>query len=225
MLILKKKKFFFSFFYFYLNIFTYKFFLFFFKNFFFIKKKINSMHFLHFNFFYDYFFKKYFMQKTSNLITFFFNKIFINIDEINFFYLLLLKSFKKFYIYKNNIYLYKISLIVLLNFFFFCDCSIFLSWIKQLVEGFDLKSHKFIFNFVGFFLNFFFRYFFYYFKIKGYFFSIKGKISGGGNTKKKKIFYKNGSYNLGSNFFLSSYKKSNLNTFSGVLGVFLFITF
>ena len=99
------------------------------------------------------------------------------------------------------------------------DVSLFKNWFKDFLESVFYKYHKKIFYLLKWFFSTYFYYFRASFNVLGIFMQVKGKISLGGNAKKKKLIMKEGltSYTnkqlrLSSSFF-------QVRTSSGTLGI------
>jgi hypothetical protein len=88
-----------------------------------------------------------------------------------------------------------------------------------------LKKHKLIFSFLLFYLNFFYQKINALQVVKGFYLSIRGKISGSGNSKKKKILLTEGFYNLSNNALKISYSRNFIRTFTGTLGLVFYLVF
>lgn len=179
-----------------------------------------------YNFFFSYFFNNFFLLK-------FLDKTFISLRNSSFSFfeksrtlLFLYRAVRRFASFlKIRMTVLKSILKFFLFFFYYADSCIFTSWLKQLCEGSSLKNHRAIFTFLKFFLSFFFKKFYSIFTLRGFYLQIKGKISSGGNSKKRRSVIKAGSYNLSDNSLRISYSKAYIRTFSGVLGVLFYVCF
>jgi len=112
----------------------------------------------------------------------------------------------KFLINKTSNFFFYDFLNVILFFFISKDSCFFTKWLKTTLEGINFKMHKFFIYFLSLFFNNFFFYFANRFKLVGFILQVCGKISLGGNSKKKK--------------HLITIGKSSLNTLSGKLSFF-----
>jgi hypothetical protein len=93
------------------------------------------------------------------------------------------------------------------------------------MENLYYKNHKKFLVFLKNIFFFLFKYLNSFFNIKGLKFLIKGKISLGGNSKKKKFNLKMGNFSLTSKNSFINYEKDFIKTISGTLGYSFFIFF
>ncbi len=105
------------------------------------------------------------------------------------------------------------------------DSTLFVNWLKFFLEILYYKNHKKFFVLLKYVYFFFFKYLKFFFKIKGLKFNVKGKISLGGNSKKKKQSFLLGNFSLTNKSTFINFNKTHVNTLSGVLGIFFFIFF
>jgi hypothetical protein len=63
------------------------------------------------------------------------------------------------------------------------------------------------------------------FKCLGLFIRVKGKIGVGGNSKKRKFVYKLGSFSFTKKNQKLAYSKDSIRTYSGVLGMEIYLTY
>lgn len=105
------------------------------------------------------------------------------------------------------------------------DTILFTNWLKYFFETLYYKNHKKFITLLKYVFYFFFKYLKNYLNFKGLKFLIKGKISLGGNSKKKKQYFSLGSFSLTKKNTFVNYNKNFINTISGTLGFFFFIFF
>lgn len=105
------------------------------------------------------------------------------------------------------------------------DTTLFTNWLKYFFEILYYKNHKKFIILLKYIFFFFFKYLKNYLKFKGLKFSIKGKISLGGNSKKKKQSFFFGKFSLTKKKILVNFNKNYINTLSGMLGFYFFIFF
>ena len=221
---------------------------FFFNNFFF--NNLNNYNFSYFLFYYyinfslsfnlkiflniykiNLFFIKYFIIKY--IYFFLYNKkIIFNLNKNNFkfidlsiYYFLIFSKFKKFFFLKEiNIHIK--SFIFFLFFFLFSkDIILFKNYIKYCLEIINLKKHKRFFYNLKIFFNLIFNILSFQLSILGLYIKVKGKIGIGGNLKKRKFLYKWGNFSFTKKCQKLNYFKDNIKTYSGVLGLQIYITY
>lgn len=105
------------------------------------------------------------------------------------------------------------------------DTFFFSNWLKSLLETIYYKNHKKLLIGLKYLFFFLFKYLNIYLKIRGLKFQLKGKISLGGNSKKKLFSFNLGSYSLTKKNNYLYFNKNNVNTLSGSLGFYIFIFF
>jgi hypothetical protein len=93
------------------------------------------------------------------------------------------------------------------------------------MEKIYYKNHKKFLVFLKNFFFFLFKYLSVYFEVKGLKFLLKGKISLGGNSKKKKFGLKLGNFSLTKKSSNINFNKDYIKTISGTLGFYFFIFF
>jgi hypothetical protein len=175
---------------------------------------------------YIYFFEYFLKIKNKKNFFIFFNKFSLYFDDKNKILKNLKFLLKIYWILKMKI-LFKVEELFQLLFLFikYKDISFFLSWLKMTLEKINFKFHKKIFLSIILFFNFFFKQIFYFFWFKGIVLKIKGKISQGGNSKKKRIYYQKGNYSWTNKSFKLYYDASIIRSYSGVLGLKCFLFF
>ena len=190
-----------------------------------IRKLNNQLHLSNF-FFFNFFLKKYFSIKSKKNVFLYFNNFNLNYIDLNKYLNWVLINLKKNNVPGMNMLIsdsnfIKIIILTLLS----KDTTIFINWIKSFLEILYYKNHKKFFILLKYIFFFFFKYLKFFFKIKGLKFNVKGKISLGGNSKKKKQSFSLGSFSLTKKSTFINFNKTHVNTLSGVLGVFFFIFF
>jgi len=123
----------------------------------------------------------------------------------------------------------KISLrsFIRISLIFFCtkDIDIFARLLLKIMNGMHYKNHRRFLYYLKLFIT---KSMFYYFEIlkfEGFFFYLSGKISGGGNSKKKNYVVKCGKYSLTTKMLRLKYKKGLIHTKTGVLGYKFIISY
>lgn len=212
---------------------------FFFIKIFFFKKNFHALKFLFFLklfssvtilkkknfFFFDIFLKKYFLHKQERNIFLEIKKnnvyLFRNLS-LNWF----LKSLKKNLSKLKSKQLDSEDLLKLLfSSFIFKDCSIVLNWLKSLLEGLNLKHHRAVLNyFLQVFSNLD-NFLLKNFNCLGLKIIINGKIGASGSTKTKSILFKNGKSSLNNKNLKLDFKRIQIKTRSGSLGLKYYIFF
>lgn len=69
------------------------------------------------------------------------------------------------------------------------------------------------------------NYYFSALKFNGFYFYLSGKISGGGNSKKKNYVVKSGKYSFTNKMLKLKYKKGLIHTKTGVMGYKFIISY
>jgi len=110
---------------------------------------------------------------------------------------------------------------------FFCtkDIDIFARLLLKIMNAMHYKNHRRFLYYLKLFIT---KSMFYYFevlKFEGFFFYLSGKISGGGNSKKKNYVVKCGKYSLTTKMLRLKYKKGLIHTKTGVLGYKFIISY
>ena len=179
----------------------------------------------------NFFFLKFFILKFIN--NFIRDKeVFLKFNRSN----LLILSDKSFYfsLFKKVRYLRflndinlksKAFLNLLLIFLYNKDTVLFKNAIKNILENLHFKTHrKFLYNLKIIFKSLA-TIFYSRFKCTGLFIRVKGKIGVGGNSKKRKFTYKLGSFSFTKKNQKLSYSKDSIRTYSGVLGIEIYLTY
>ena len=105
------------------------------------------------------------------------------------------------------------------------DVNYFYKWfIKVFEKNFYRKHKKLLYTLKLFFKNYLFIYF-KFFNCLGFLLKIKGKISVGGNSKKRSYMIKLGSSSLSKKNIKFNFYKGLVRTSVGVLGFKLFLHF
>lgn len=105
------------------------------------------------------------------------------------------------------------------------DSKLFTNWLKHTMENIYYKNHKKLLVFIKNIFFFLFKYLSSFLKLKGLKLKLKGKISLGGNSKKKIFNLKLGNFNLTSKNNYINFDKNFIKTISGTLGFSFFIFF
>lgn len=176
-------------------------------------------------FFFEIFFKKYFLFKQQK-------NIFLEIKKINILFVknvsfywflkLLKKTTSK---NKNKIIQNEEFLKLLFSSFLLKDCSIVLNWLKFSLESIGLKGHKPLLNYLFNILNLTGQYLLSNFSCIGLKLVLNGKLGIGGSIKTKTIIFKKGRNSLNNKNLKLDYKKIQIKTKSGTLGLKYFLFF
>ena len=105
------------------------------------------------------------------------------------------------------------------------DSKFFLSWLIYRAELMFFKLHKFIPYLLNIVFKYFSKVFFFKTNTKGVFFSMRGKISLAGDSKKKTIFVKYGKHSTSQKNLNLNIVHDQIKTETGVLGVTLGLFF
>lgn len=177
-------------------------------------------------FFFNFFLQKYFTSKIKSKCYFqIFSKNFLFLDNNKYFNWIILLIKRLNILNLTNLKLIKKFLEIYLIFMYTKDTSFLSNWLKHIMEDLYYKNHK---KFLMFFKNilfFLFKYLKTFFKINGLKFLIKGKISLGGNSKKKKFKINLGACSLTKKNNYINFNKDYIRTVSGTLGYTIFIFF
>lgn len=177
-------------------------------------------------FFFSFFLNKYFSQKIKKNSFFFINNFNLNFLDSNKYLNWLITNIKKNNINLMNIFIndqnfLKMIILTLIS----KDTTLFINWLKFFFEILYYKNHKKFLILLKYIFFFFFKYLKNFLKFKALKFSIKGKISLGGNSKKKKQSFFFGCFSLTKKTSLVNFNKNSINTLSGMLGFYFFIFF
>jgi hypothetical protein len=154
-----------------------------------------------------------------------FNKNNLDVLSDKTFYFFLLKKVK-YLRFLNDINLKsKAFLNLLLVFLYNKDVTLFKNALKSILENLHFKTHrKFLYN-LKIILKSLAPIFYSRFKCTGLLIHVKGKIGVGGNSKKRKFLYKLGSFSFTKKNQKLSYSKDSIRTYSGVLGLEIYLTY
>nr|YP_740730.1 Ymf64 [Tetrahymena malaccensis]ABI51639.1 Ymf64 [Tetrahymena malaccensis] len=123
----------------------------------------------------------------------------------------------------------KISLrnFIRLTLIFLCtkDIDIFSKVLVKIMDSMHYKNHRRFLYYLKLFISKSMHYYFSVLRFEGFFFYLSGKISGGGNSKKKNYAVKCGKYSLTNKMLKLKYKKGLIHTKTGVLGYKLMISY
>ena len=141
---------------------------------------------------------------------------------------LLLKqiSFRKFDIryFKKNLGVTRQIIGILYYSFLLKDSSIFVNFLKRVLEVLNLKLHKRVFKGIKKLIKDIFKPLFNYLGLNGLFFNVKGKIGVSGSAKKRRYFFYFGRHSLTNRTLKMDCKNTTIWTPTGVLG-FTFLVF
>jgi len=105
------------------------------------------------------------------------------------------------------------------------DVILFKNFIKYILENIHFKKHKrFLYN-LKVLLNLILNIYSYDLQLLGLYIKIKGKIGVGGNLKKRKYSFKNGSFSFTKKNQKLSYNRDIIRTYSGVLGFEIYLAY
>lgn len=104
------------------------------------------------------------------------------------------------------------------------DASIFVNFIKKILEKLNLKLHKKMFLGIKKLIKDLFKPVFNFFGVLGVFFNIKGKIGVSGSAKKRRYYFYFGKHSITTKLIKIDLKHTPVWTFTGTLG-FNFLIF
>lgn len=135
-------------------------------------------------------------------------------------------SSRKFYLkyFKKNLKITKQILGIIYYSFLLKDSSIFVNFLKKILEKLDVKLHKKVFLGLKKLLKDVFKPIFSFLGVCGLFFNIKGKIGVGGNAKKRRYFFYYGAHSITNRNIKVDVKYIPVWTLTGSLG-FTFLIF
>ncbi len=135
-------------------------------------------------------------------------------------------SSRKFYLkyFKKNLKITKQILGIIYYSLLLKDSSIFVNFLKKILEKLDVKSHKKVFLGLKKLLKDVFKPIFSFLGVCGLFFNIKGKIGVGGNAKKRRYFFYYGAHSITNRNIKVDIKYIPVWTLTGSLG-FTFLIF
>lgn len=123
----------------------------------------------------------------------------------------------------------KISLrnFIRITLIFLCtkDIDIFAKVLEKIMNSMHYKNHRRFLYYLKLFITKSMHYFFNILKFEGFFFYLSGKISGGGNSKKKNYAIRSGKYSLTTKMLKLKFKKGLIHTKTGVLGYKFMISY
>lgn len=105
------------------------------------------------------------------------------------------------------------------------DINLFSRVLLKVMNGMHYKNHRRFLYYLKLFISKVMNYYFEILKFEGFFFYLSGKISGGGNSKKKNYAVKCGKYSLTNKMLKLKYIKGLLHTKTGVLGFKFMISY
>ena len=103
------------------------------------------------------------------------------------------------------------------------DSYLFLSWLRVIIKRISFWKTRLIFRFLRYLVNNFFYTLFDSLNVKGLKLKLKGKISVAGNSRKRTILYKSGLTSHASTDVRLVHNFGIVNTFTGVLGLQVWI--
>ena len=103
------------------------------------------------------------------------------------------------------------------------DPKIFSSWLKAIILRISFWKTRSIFRFIKYLFHNYFRYVFSELNIKGIKIKLKGKISAAGNSRKRTILYRVGKTSHSETNLRVLYEPTTVNTFTGVMGLGVWI--
>ena len=98
------------------------------------------------------------------------------------------------------------------------DPTLLSNWIRGMLKRMSFWKYRVIFRYLKFLLQHLFRFSFPEFHFKGFKLRLKGKISVGGNSRSRVLFYRVGDTSHSKMSNRVAYDLSYINTFTGVLG-------
>ncbi len=135
-------------------------------------------------------------------------------------------SSRKFYLkyFKKNLKITKQILGIIYYSLLLKDSSIFVNFLKKILEKLDVKLHKKVFLGLKKLLKDIFKPIFNFLGVCGLFFNVKGKIGVGGNAKKRRYFFYYGAHSITNRNIKVDIKYTPVWTLTGSLG-FTFLIF
>lgn len=106
------------------------------------------------------------------------------------------------------------------TFIFMCtkDLDLFSKILLKTMNSMHYKNHRRFLYYLKLFITKSMSFYFEVLKFEGFFFYLSGKISGGGNSKKKHYVVKHGKYSLTNKMLKLKFKKGLIYTKTGVMG-------
>lgn len=113
------------------------------------------------------------------------------------------------------------------TFIFMCtkDIDLFSKILLKIMNSMHYKNHRKFLYYLKLFITKSMNFYFDTLKFEGFFFYLSGKISGGGNSKKKHYVVKHGKYSLTNKMLKLKYKKGLIHTKTGVMGYKFMISY
>lgn len=113
------------------------------------------------------------------------------------------------------------------TFIFMCtkDIDLFSKVLLKIMDSMHYKNHRKFLYYLKLFITKSMNFYFDTLKFEGFFFYLSGKISGGGNSKKKHYVVKHGKYSLTNKMLKLKYKKGLIHTKTGVMGYKFMISY
>lgn len=113
------------------------------------------------------------------------------------------------------------------TFIFMCtkDIDLFSKVLLKIMDSMHYKNHRRFLYYLKLFITKSMSFYFETLKFEGFFFYLSGKISGGGNSKKKHYVVKHGKYSLTNKMLKLKYKKGLVHTKTGVMGYKFMISY
>jgi hypothetical protein len=99
------------------------------------------------------------------------------------------------------------------------DAKLFCSWLKVMIKRISFWKTRSVFKFIKFIMNEYFLHYFPDLDVKGFKVKLKGKISVGGNSRKRRILYRAGETSHSKVELRVLYEFVTVNTFTGVQGL------
>lgn len=114
-----------------------------------------------------------------------------------------------------------------ITFIFMCtkDLDLFSKILIKTMNFMHYKNHRRFLYYLKLFITKSMSFYFDILKFEGFFFYLSGKISGGGNSKKKHYVVKHGKYSLTNKMLKLKYKKGLIYTKTGVMGYKFMISY
>ena len=114
--------------------------------------------------------------------------------------------------------------LLILHISLYCrDSMVAISWLKSMIKRISFWKTRVIFRFIRYVFTYMFSSFFNTIGAKGFKVKLKGKISSAGNSRKRSIMYRFGKCSYSSVNNKCLYSMETVNTFTGVLGLQLWI--
>ena len=113
------------------------------------------------------------------------------------------------------------------TFIFMCtkDIDLFSKILIKTMNSMHYKNHRRFLYYLKLFITKSMKFYFEVLKFEGFFFYLSGKISGGGNSKKKHYVVKHGKYSLTNKMLKLKFKKGLIHTKTGVMGYKFMISY